>query len=280
MRRLIDISVIPEQGGSGQRNNDFNGIACPPWHARNVARVHEIPSRSRPSLADEAYHAIRELILRGKLALGATVSRRKLAKELGMSILPVAEAAQRLEREGLLESRPQVGTRVRIPTEQFVRDRFVIREALECQSARLFCERASLRQKQELRLMADQMDTLFGRLAAGNGDAEFAFAVHGYHSQVHLRIAEYSGCAELQEMIQGNNVLVFNWLYDLATDQPLQPSGFHGQLAEALSGSDPQVADAAMRAHVRHGVESTVRAVCGVQATAESKWRSRRANSR
>jgi DNA-binding GntR family transcriptional regulator len=195
-----------------------------------------------------------------------------------MSMLPVAEAARRLEVEGLLESKPQVGTRVRIPTEQFVRDRFVIREALETQSARLFCERATLQQKHELKLMAEQMDTLFGRLATGNSDPEFAFAVHGYHLQFHLRIAEHSGCAELHHMIQRNNVLVFNWLYDRATGRLLQPPGFHQEMAQALSGKDPRVADEAMRRHVRHGVEATVAAVCGLQAAVEQNWRLARSN--
>jgi len=245
-----------------------------------VGRPGKTSSNSRASLADEAYYAIRELILRGKLPLGAVVSRRQLATSLGMSMLPVAEAAQRLESEGLLESKPQVGTRVRIPTEQFVRDRFLVREALECQSARLFAERATLQQKHELKRMAEQMDTLFGRLASGTGDAEFAFAVHGYHFQLHMRIAEYSGCVELQQMIQRNNVLVFNWLYDLATDKLLQPPRFHQELAQALSDTDAQAADEAMRLHVRHGVEATVQAVCGVQPALEPKWRLGRVNSK
>jgi DNA-binding GntR family transcriptional regulator len=230
-------------------------------------------SSGRDTLADEAYYAIRELILRGKLPLGTVVSRRQLATKLGMSMLPVAEAAQRLESEGLLESKPQVGTRVRIPTEQFVRDRFIVREALECQSAHLFAERATLQQKNELKLMAEQMDTLFGRLAAGNGDPEFAFAVHGYHFQLHMRIAEYSGCLELQQMIQRNNVLVFNWLYDLATHPIVQPPRFHQQLVEALSSGDPRAADEAMRLHVRQGVDATVAAVCRQRPAIEPKWR-------
>ena len=120
-------------------------------------------------MSDQAYYAIRDLILRGKLPLGAVVSRRDLAANLGISMLPVAEAAQRLESEGLLESKPKVGTRVRVPSEQFVRDRFVIREALESQSARLFADHATWQQKQEIKLMAEQTDTLFGRLAAGDG---------------------------------------------------------------------------------------------------------------
>ena len=239
-----------------------------------MAQPDKVPSPARGTLAEEAYHAIRELILRGKLPLGAVVSRRQLASELGMSMLPVAEAAQRLESEGFLESKPQVGTRVRIPTEQYVRDRFIVREALESQSARLFCERASLAQKREIRLMAEQMDTLFGRLGADECDSEFAFAVHQYHLQFHARIAEYAGCFELQQLIQRDNVLVFNWLYDRTTREARQPAGFHQALAEALAGSNPERADKAMRSHVRFGVEATVRAVCE-QPAAEAKWRLR-----
>ena len=70
------------------------------------------------SLAGEAYLVVRMRILRGELAVGQAISRRKLAAELGMSFLPVSEALMRLEFEGLLESRPRAGTRVRIPTTQ------------------------------------------------------------------------------------------------------------------------------------------------------------------
>ncbi len=228
---------------------------------------------SAASLAEQAYYAIRDLILRGKLPLGAPLSRRRLATELGMSMLPISEAVQRLESEGFLESKPQVGTRVRIPTEQDVRGRFVIREALEGQAARLFAERAGLQQRQELRLMAEHMDTMFSRLGAGNGDAEFAFAVHSYHFQLHMRIAEYSGCGALQEVIQKNNVLVFNWLFDVAVHQLAGSPRFHQELAESLAGMDSDAAEAAMRAHVRYGVEETVRAIQLFRPLPEGKWR-------
>src|ERR687891_2829436 len=95
------------------------------------------------SLAAEAYNVVRQRILRGELVLGQVISRRKLAAELGMSFLPVSEALLRLEVEGLLESRPRAGTRVRIPTRDDVRGHFVVREALEMQAASLFAERAS-----------------------------------------------------------------------------------------------------------------------------------------
>ena len=90
------------------------------------------------SLSGEAYNNVRQRILRGDLKLGQVISRRTLAGEMGMSFLPVSEALLRLEVEGLLESRPRAGTRVRIPTPQDVEGHFVVREALETQAARLF----------------------------------------------------------------------------------------------------------------------------------------------
>src|SRR5262244_4616971 len=102
------------------------------------------------SLAHEAYRVVRQRIMRGELSLGQVISRRKLATELGMSFLPVSEALQRLEVEGLLESRPRAGTRVRIPTREDVRGHYVVREALEVQAAMLFASVASPEDRVEL----------------------------------------------------------------------------------------------------------------------------------
>ncbi len=232
------------------------------------------------SLAEQAYVAIREQILRGQLALGTVVSRRRLAQQLGMSMLPISEAIQRLEAEGLVESRPQVGTRVRIPTEKDIRERFIIREALESQAARLFVERASYAQRQEMSRMAEHVDALFNRRASGDCDPEFLFAVHSYHFQLHMKIAEYSGCSALREMIEKNNVLVLNWLYDVAGPQPTPPAQFHRDLIAILAGNNPEAADAAMRAHVTWGIDETVQSILQIKPPAGGKWRLRTDSTR
>src|SRR5215468_8798398 len=105
-------------------------------------------------LAGEAYVIIRERILRGEVAIGQVISRRKIAVELGMSFLPVSEAFLRLEFEGLLESRPRAGTRVRIPSREDVRGHYRVREALESQAARLFAKLASARERAQLKRLA------------------------------------------------------------------------------------------------------------------------------
>src|SRR6202158_1305408 len=101
---------------------------------RQVRRQKE-PLAERVSLSEQAYYTIRERILKGVIALGAPLSRRKLAAELGMSLLPVAEALQALESDGLVESRPRVGTRVCLPTAEEIYARYQVREAFESQSA-------------------------------------------------------------------------------------------------------------------------------------------------
>src|SRR5262247_2497878 len=112
------------------------------------------------SLASEAYSVVRQRILRGDIVLGQVISRRKLAAELSMSFLPVSEALLRLEIEGLLESRPRAGTRVRIPSPEDVKGHYVVREALEVQAALRFAAFATPRERFELKKLANRVDLL------------------------------------------------------------------------------------------------------------------------
>ena len=213
--------------------------------------------RKGVSLSEHAYYVIRERILKGEVALGAPLSRRKLAVELRMSLLPVAEALQALEKDGLVESRPRVGTRVCLPTVEEIRERYQIREALESQAALLYAEKVGVRDKLEMERMAEHMDAMFNRCASGTDhDREFLYAVHSYHLQFHLRIAESTGCRALSEMIEKNHVLIFNWLFDVAASRPPLPPRFHRDLVDSLNQGSVETADHAMRAHVRYGIDA------------------------
>ncbi len=86
--------AAPKNGRSHPSSRDSAAIAC--------ASSSKAVDKSQ-SLASEAYLTVRQRILRGELAIGQAISRRKVAAELGMSFLPVSEAFMRLEFEGLLE---------------------------------------------------------------------------------------------------------------------------------------------------------------------------------
>ena len=229
------------------------------------------------SLADRAYLAIRDEILRGRLPPGTPVSRRRVAVALGMSVLPVTDALRRLQEDGLLETRARAGTRVRVPSDADVRQRYEAREALESQSARLFAERSTPAERRALERGARVVDRLFERLARGRPDSALGFAVHQRHVKLHLAIADGARSPLLRQMIERTHVLVFNWLFDVTARRTPLPARFHAELAAALVSGDAARADAAMRAHVRHGLVEVRARIADLGA---SEWREPRRRRR
>ncbi|MCU1258753.1 MAG: transcriptional regulator [Bryobacterales bacterium] len=211
------------------------------------------------SLSQRAYNDIRYRILSGQLPLGTSISRRTLAADLGMSVVPVSDALQRLSTEGLVESWPRVGTRVRIPTSQDVRGHYVVREALESQSARLFSQKSTPEERKEILELAETLDQLYRNGNADDESKEALFALHQLHQQFHMRIAECGGHPALCQAIENNHVLTFNWLYDTAARRTKLPERHHGRLAESLCQDDPEKADLAMREHVIYGRDDLLR---------------------
>jgi DNA-binding GntR family transcriptional regulator len=198
------------------------------------------------SLADKAYTIVRHRILRGELAIGEVISRRKVGAELGMSLLPVMEALLRLEVEGLLESRPRAGTRVRIPTRVDVVGHYVVREALETQAAKLFTKEATPSERASILKLAARVDA-----AAKSDPALFA----SLHYRLHRRIVECTHCAALLKTIESSQVLWFTWLCAIFPRQPAHTLGGrdHQILMEALIHGTAETAEAQMKEHVMLG---------------------------
>jgi DNA-binding GntR family transcriptional regulator len=194
------------------------------------------------SLSGEAYTIVRHRILRGDLKLGQVISRRTLADQLGMSFLPVSEALLRLETEGLLESRPRAGTRVRIPTPQDIEGHYIVREALETQAAILFAERATPLEKVELQTLALRLD----ELAPEPGSDRLRYLT--LHEKLHRKIAEYTRCPALRNAVEQTHALASTWM---CVGSAGHAGGRHQTLVDSLTGGDPVAAAEAMRAHVR-----------------------------
>lgn len=212
------------------------------------------PIKASGSLSMKAYEEVRRRILHGDYPIGASLARRQLAEEFAMSVLPVSEALQRLEVEGLVESRARIGTRVRIPRPSDVRGHVIVREALESQAARLFALRADKDQRVELKRLAIELDALWDHLSETDSSyRDDLYRVHEMHSQFHHRLAQGSGCPELADAIE--HVLVFIWLYDLFLGLGTTPPHWHERLADAVIGGDPIQADDTMRQHVQNGLD-------------------------
>lgn len=200
------------------------------------------------SLAAEAYSIVRYRILRGELSLGQAVSRRQLASELGMSFLPITEALLKLECEGLLESRPRAGTRVRIPSPADVEGQYVVREALEAHAARLFTETATEKDRVFLMKLAGRVDLL-------SGQADRTLYVE-LHQKLHRGIAEATRCNALCEAIDKTHALAATWFcVKDPQDQPQAATSRHQELLRVLCSGDAAKAEGAMRAHIMSGLQ-------------------------
>lgn len=202
------------------------------------------------SLAAEAYGVVRQRIARGELLLGEAVSRRQLAAELGMSFVPVSEALLRLEFEGLLESRPRAGTRVRIPSAEDVEGNYVVREALETQAALLCAKAATAAERSELRRLAARVDALSMKT-----DRSVYVTIH---LKLHRRIAECARCQALLEAIERTHAMALIWFCVMRKPSPDDSPRRHRDLVDAiLHGNPARIADA-VRGHLEVGRRHTL----------------------
>ena len=83
------------------------------------------------SLSHRVANDLRRDIIAGVLEPGAWLKTEDLAERYAVSANPVREALWRLQGEGFVVANPNQGARVRVVDDDFVRNIFEIREALE-----------------------------------------------------------------------------------------------------------------------------------------------------
>lgn len=93
------------------------------------------------SQKEEAYAAIKQKILTGKVKPGEWLAESTEAEALGIGRTPVREALIELEHEGLVKVIPRKGVVVVPITVEDIRDVYEMREVLDCLAVRLAIER-------------------------------------------------------------------------------------------------------------------------------------------
>jgi DNA-binding GntR family transcriptional regulator len=120
-------------------------------------------------LKDWAADQLRSAISEGRLQPGEWLRQERLARELGVSHMPVREALKQLAAEGIVEYLPYRGMRVVEFTPEDIEDIYAVRAALEGRAARAAAQRLSPRQIDELRtLLAAMAESMAPELLALN----------------------------------------------------------------------------------------------------------------
>ena len=132
------------------------------------------PRRS-PSLADQAYEALRDWIVDGTLVPGRDLSETDLSRRFAISRTPLREAVQRLQEEGLLNASGPRGFSVPLLDTTLVAEVYGVRRALEVAAA--FTARSIPRE--ELTAMRARMTDIGRAIDNGNlapfNESDFEF---------------------------------------------------------------------------------------------------------
>ncbi len=207
------------------------------------------------SLADRAYRAIQDRLVRLDIRPGAPINEEELCLSLGLSRTPVREALKRLEHERLVVAYPRRGT---FATEINVTDLSHIsevREVIEPAAAASAARHAAPADHARLR-------TLLAELTAGGGPSGAPDSLMALDMQVHRAIYAATRNPYLEDtLIRYGNLATRIWC--LFLDRLPGMAGHiaeHGDLLAAIIGGDAERAAAIARQHVV-GFDKAVRAV-------------------
>jgi DNA-binding GntR family transcriptional regulator len=193
------------------------------------------------SLADQAYHAIRGLIVSLELAPGAVIDERQLVERLAIGRTPVREALRRLAQERLVEVYPRRGMFVTGVDVRELARLSEVREVLEPEAARLAAERATDADRRELGALLVELDTAGGELMA-------------LDERIHRAVYRAAHNDLLEATLEQYYVLALRiWSMALDRAHDLEEAvEEHRALLEAIRSGDAERAADTMRAHVQN----------------------------
>ncbi len=202
------------------------------------------------SLSEQVYVALRRSILTGVIKPGERIDEKAIATSLDISRTPVREAIKRLSDELLVTVVAQSATRASQLQAATIREAYLIRRALEMESAmqaaqimtpqqgeklNRILDRQSLALKHKQHAEAIDIDDEFHRYIAGISD------LHRLWRVIEVSKAQLDRCRHLVAPRVGQG--------EKTIEQ-------HQQIMLALQSNNPDAAKAAMQSHLDFAYES------------------------
>jgi DNA-binding GntR family transcriptional regulator len=198
------------------------------------------------------YQTLRSAIMKCELSPGERLVIDDLARRLDVSAIPVREALQLLQSEGLVVSVPHVGATVGPISRESIFEVFTVMESLEIVATRGAAQRATAA---DLEGLAETVSAMDRALAAGRAE-QWA----DLNTRFHLTISRLAGMPMLHEMTE--RVLdrwdrvrryYFSGVLLHRVDQAQQE---HHALLEAMKAVDIERLEEMVRQHNRGALAS------------------------
>jgi DNA-binding GntR family transcriptional regulator len=205
------------------------------------------------SLADRVYDRLRQAIIAGDLASGQPVSERSLAGTLGVSVAPVRDALQRLERDGLVVSSPRRATVVADFSRERLREMGLIRVALEAAAAAIAATKAT---SADIEALSAQLEVM-RRASDAAQTKRLAEANERFHAMLHA-IADNGFLTQALHALRGYE-MIGRFRALTSAGEPARALREHADVVAALRRNDADAAEACMRAHALRSLEYAFR---------------------
>jgi len=202
-------------------------------------------------LGDQIYILLRKLIVTGQIQPGQTIDEKAFAAKLGTSRTPVREAIKKLSDEHLVVVAAQSGTRAAKIDLNEVEQAFIIRRALEMESAASAASK--IRQ-----VDVDALRVILAAHARAIKRKNYAEAISN-DDQFHALIVEISKMPRLWRAIEISKAHLDRCRH-MMLPRPGEAAATleqHKAIIHALASKDPNKARAAMAQHLEKAYANT-----------------------
>lgn len=211
------------------------------------------PIIERTLLRDQAIGVLRDHIVAGRIPPGTKIVEREVAELLKISRAPVRDALLELEKEGLLETRPD-GRYVIELTERDIRELYQVRLALEKLAAQLAAKHTTPANQAALSAKLEEM-----REAIARGDQTTHVAAD---VAMHWLIWKQADNRHLFRMLSSligpvfmfvaNNAEAFDWNETL---------DLHEDLVNCINAGDAEAASTSIERHLDNALHRSLQAM-------------------
>jgi len=207
-------------------------------------------------IADPVYARVRELIrqdiLSGYFAAGARITTSALGSRYGVSQMPIREALQQLQGEGLVTIAPNRGASVRRVDARFISNIYDIRAALEAMMVSRAVETVGDNDMFSLYAAERRFEE-----AASRHDTEGALAAN---REFHEAVFPLAGNPEAVEIIarHGELLLSLRRRFGYGPDRLSATIAEHRQLLRAFEQRDLDAAVRVVKAHCEHAKQDLI----------------------
>ena len=199
-------------------------------------------------IAPQVYAILRQRIVDNRMPPGAPIGENTLAHRLNISRTPLRAALQQLAKEGMIVTRPQVGSVVAQLDAARMEEAVVMRAALETAVVRRLAERG-FDERLLTQSFADQEIT---------SEADDYASFFSHDEKFHAKLAELAGLPNVWAAIQSAKGHVDRQRYKMMSGIPFRSKRAfrdHMEIVRLIVAGDADGAEQAMRAHVNSVLE-------------------------